>query len=163
MKKSIKKLLTLGLATAILFGGVNNKCYAAEQVVTDEDAGISEASVGIVYDISGQVGVMKSENISVKVSYFMLDCVGGIGLVANDYCELEISEGNAIDTQGFKHPFSAHGDNVTTCSASGRNKCGNWAIEKVAADVSVHSNTKTVTKHAYVSCAVGYLFECSLK
>lgn len=39
MKKSIKKLLTLGLATAILFGGVNKECYAAEQVVTDEDAG----------------------------------------------------------------------------------------------------------------------------
>ena len=95
-----------------------------------------------------------ADNIRVNVTAFFNECVGEVGLVANDYCELSIENGNAQDYSGAPHYFSAHGDNVTTCSASGRNRVGSWGITKIMADVSVCSDRSQTQKHMEIKAVL---------
>ena len=154
MNKLLKKIVMLGIATTMTFGGVNNTCYAMEKADTGVKVEDTTDSIGPVYNKSGKVGTMYSDNIRVNVTAFFNECVGGVGLVANDYCELSIENGNAQDYSGAPHYFSAHGDNVTTCSASGTNRVGSWGITKIMADVSVCSDRSQTQKHMEIKAVL---------
>ena len=56
----LKKMVMLGIATTMTFGGVNNTCYAMEKADTGVKVEDTTDSIGPVYNKSGKVGTMYS-------------------------------------------------------------------------------------------------------